>query len=130
MGEDMTETVIRLTDAPQFGDDGTEITGYASPTRGSESVSAWKVLLHPGAGSPIHQLTSGEAFIALAGRGRFEFDGRAHELRAGDAICVPPSVPFRVVNAADEPFEAVCCMAAGGQGQIGDGEPFTPPWAA
>ena len=64
----MPETVIRLTDAPRFGDDGTEITGYASPTRGSDSVSAWKVLLQPGAGSPVHRLSTGEAFIALAGQ--------------------------------------------------------------
>ena len=127
----MQETIIRRGDAPRFGEDGTEITGYASPTRGSSRVSAWRLLLRPGAGSPVHTLTEGEAFIALAGHGTFEFDGRAHEVDAGDAICVPPGVPFRVANAggADEPFEAICCMVAGGQGRIGDGEPFTPPWA-
>jgi quercetin dioxygenase-like cupin family protein len=125
------ETIIRRGDAPRFGDDGTEIIGYASPTRGSEKVSAWKVRLQPGAGSPVHRLTEGEAFIALAGRGRFEFDGRVHEIAAGDAICVPPGVPFRLANASPdgEPFDAICCMVAGGQGQIGDGDPFTPPWA-
>jgi quercetin dioxygenase-like cupin family protein len=124
------ETVIRRDAAPRFGSEGTEITGYASPSRGSESVSAWKVRLAPGAGSPLHRLTHGEAFIALAGRGRFEFASRAHELSAGDAICVPAGTPFRLANEGDEPFEAICCMAAGGMGQIDDGEPFTPPWAA
>jgi hypothetical protein len=40
-------------------------------------------------------------------------------------------VPFRLANASvdEEPFEAICCMVAGGQGQIGDGDAFTPPWA-
>jgi quercetin dioxygenase-like cupin family protein len=125
------ETIIRRGDAPRFGENGTEIIGYASPTRGSEKLSAWKVRLSPGAGSPVHTLTEGEAFIALAGRGTFEFDGRVHELGAGDAICVPPGVPFRLAaaEAAEEPFEAICCMVAGGQGLIGDGDPFTPPWA-
>jgi quercetin dioxygenase-like cupin family protein len=93
-------------------------------------VAAWKVLLPPGAASPVHQLTEGEAFIALAGRGTFEFSERVHEIATGDAICVPPHTPFRLANGADEPFEAICCMVAGGQGQIGDGEPFTPPWAS
>ena len=125
----MQETIIRGDTAPRFGDDGTEITGYASPTRGSERVSAWKVRLEPGAASPIHRLTEGEAFIALAGRGTFEFADRVHEIGAGDAICVPPELPFRLANAAQEPFEAICCMVAEGKGQIGDGEPFTPPWA-
>jgi mannose-6-phosphate isomerase-like protein (cupin superfamily) len=46
------------------------------------------------------------------------------------AICVPPHSPFHLANEGEEPFEAICCMAATGQGQIGDGEPFTPPWAA
>jgi mannose-6-phosphate isomerase-like protein (cupin superfamily) len=126
----MRETIIRHRDAPRFGDEGTEITGYASPTRGSVAVSAWKVVLHPGAASPVHQLTDTEAFIALRGRGTFAFDDRTHELGAGDAICVPASTPFHLANAGDEPFEAICCMAATGQGQVGDGEPFTPPWAA
>ena len=126
----MPETVIRLADAPRFGDDGIEMTGYASPARGSAAVSAWKVVLHPGAASPVHQLTDTEAFIMLRGRGTFAFDGRTHELAPGDAICVPARTPFHLANAGDEPFEAICCMAASGQGQIGDGEPFTPPWAA
>ena len=77
----MPETVIRHDDAPRFGDEGTEITGYASPTRGSDAVSAWKVVLHPGAASPVHQLTDTEAFITLRGRGTFAFDDRRHELR-------------------------------------------------
>jgi mannose-6-phosphate isomerase-like protein (cupin superfamily) len=125
----MNETVIRHDDAPRFGLEGTEITGYASPSRGGGAVSAWKLLLHPGTTSPVHQLTRGEVFIALAGRATYEFGERAHEIGAGDAICVPPHVAFCVSNGSGEPFEAICCMAAGGQGQIGDGEPFTPPWA-
>jgi len=123
------ETIIRAEEAPTFGADDIEITGYASPTRGSERVSAWKVRLPPGAASPVHQLTEGEAFIALEGRGTFELGDRRHEITAGDAICVPPEVPFRLANSAGEPFEAICCMVVGGKGQIGDGEPFTPPWA-
>jgi quercetin dioxygenase-like cupin family protein len=126
----MSETVIRATDAPKFGEDGTDITGYASPSRGSGTVSAWRLVLAPGAGSPVHSLDTDEVFLVLAGRGTFEVEDRRHELRAGDTICVPPHLSFRLGNAHDEPFEAIACMAAGGRGRIGDGEPFVPPWAA
>jgi quercetin dioxygenase-like cupin family protein len=125
----MTETVIRGAEAPRFGQDGTQVVGYASPTRGSEAVSAWKVALDPGAASPRHELTHGEVFIVLDGNARFEVEGRSHELGAGDAICVPPGTRFEVSNDGPEMFTAICCMAAGGQARIGDGEPFPIPWA-
>jgi hypothetical protein len=46
-----------------------EIVGYASPARGSHAISAWKVLLQPGAASPTHRLTEGEAFKPLGNYG-------------------------------------------------------------
>jgi quercetin dioxygenase-like cupin family protein len=125
----MPETVIRHEHAPRFGDAGTAITGYASPTRGSATVSAWKVELQPGASSPDHELTHGEAFLVLSGRATFDVEGRRHVLAAGDAICVPPDTEFRLANEDEEPFAAICCMAAGGRARIGDGEPAAPPWA-
>jgi quercetin dioxygenase-like cupin family protein len=126
----MEETVIRAADAPSFGDDGTDVTGYASPSRGSQSVAAWRVVLSPGAGSPLHSLDTDQVFLILGGLGTFEVEGRRHQLKPGDTICVPPDHDFRVANEAESPFEAIVCMAAGGQARIGDGEPFVAPWAA
>jgi len=125
----MPETVIRGSAAPQFEQYGTRVTGYASPTRGSESVSAWKVSLDPGAGSPRHELTHGEVFIVLSGNARFDVEGRRHELGAGDAICVPPQTRFSLSNDGPERFTAICCMVAGGRARIEDGELFSIPWA-
>jgi quercetin dioxygenase-like cupin family protein len=125
----LTETVIRKTDAPTFGDDGTHITGYASPSRGADAVAAWRVVLDPGAASPPHETTKGEAFLVLAGTATFDVDGRRHEVGAGDAICVPPHTSFTWGNEHDEPLETVCCMAGGGKARIGDGALFAIPWA-
>jgi mannose-6-phosphate isomerase-like protein (cupin superfamily) len=125
----MTETIIRGSDAPQFGGDGTHITGYGSPTRGSQTVAAWQVALEPGVGSPEHRLTHDEVFIVLSGEATFEVEGRCHVVGRGDAICVPPDIAFRLSNPGSERFTAICCMAAGGQARIGDGEPFPIPWA-
>lgn len=53
-------------------------------------------------------------------------DGRAE---TGDAIVVPAGVEFELANAGAVPLRLVCCLPVGGQGVIGDGAPFTPPWA-
>src|SRR2546421_226052 len=101
----MNETIIRADDAPRFGQDGVAVVGYASPSRGGASVAAWRLTLEPGAASPVHELTDGEAFVALAGSATFEFDGRRREVGGGDAIWVPADLPFRLVNEGDKPFE-------------------------
>jgi mannose-6-phosphate isomerase-like protein (cupin superfamily) len=122
-------TIIRDHDAPRFGEDGVTVTGLASPSRGCATVSAWRVVLAPGAGSPEHTLTSDEAFVALRGRARVELDGAAHDLAAGDCLVVAPERRFRITNDGPEPFEAVCCMAAGGQAVVAGQGAFPPPWA-
>jgi mannose-6-phosphate isomerase-like protein (cupin superfamily) len=123
-------TIIREQDAPRFGQDGVEVTGLASPSRGCQSVSAWRVVLHPGASSPEHTLTSDEAFVALRGRASVALDGEAHDLAPGDCLIVAPGRRFAIRNDAGEPFEAVCCMAAGGQAVVEGEGSFVPPWAA
>lgn len=122
-------TVIRHAEAPRFGHAGTEVLGYASPSRGQASVALWQLQLAPGTQSPLHQLTAGEAFLALSGEVVVQLADHAQVLRAGDGLWVPPGLPFRLHNAGREPFVAVACMVAGGQAQIGDGPPFVPPWA-
>jgi len=123
-------SIIREHDAPRFSDDGVEVTGLAAPSRGCASVSAWRVVLHPGAGSPAHTLTSDEAFVALRGRAQVDLDGATHDLAAGDCLIVAPDRAFSIRNDGDEPFEAVCCMAAGGRAVVAGQEAFVPPWAA
>jgi mannose-6-phosphate isomerase-like protein (cupin superfamily) len=123
-------TIIRDQEAPRFGGDGVRVTGLASPSRGCASISAWRVVLEPGAASPEHTLTSDEAFVALRGTARVELDGEAHDLGAGDCLVVAPERPFSIRNDGAEPFEAVCCMAAGGEAVVAGEGAFVPPWAA
>ena len=123
-------TIIRDEQAPRFDGDGVVVTGLASPSRGCASISAWRVVLDPGAASPEHTLTSDEAFVALRGTARVELDGEAHEIAAGDCLVVAPDRSFRIRNDGDEPFEAVCAMAAGGRAVVAGQGTFVPPWAA
>jgi mannose-6-phosphate isomerase-like protein (cupin superfamily) len=122
-------TIIRDHDAPRFGDDGVNVTGLAAPSRGCATVSAWRVVLDPGAGSPEHTLTSDEAFVALRGTATVTLDGADHDLGAGDCLVVAPERAFSIRNDGPEPFEAVCCMAAGGRAVVAGQGAFAPPWA-
>ena len=125
----MAATLIRKQDAPRFEVAGAEVTGYASPSRGSGSLAAWRVALRPGASSPVHSLETDEVFIALRGQAEFHLDGQVLSVGAGDGLTVAAGTSFRIVVTSAEGFEAAACVPAGSRARIGDGEPFAPPWA-
>jgi quercetin dioxygenase-like cupin family protein len=104
-------------------------TSLATPSRGSTETSVWAVEIAPGPPGVQHRLTREEVFVVLAGRAQVLLDGERSRAAAGDAIVVPPGVPFALAAAGDEPLRALCCLPVGGQGQLEDGAPFTPPWA-
>jgi mannose-6-phosphate isomerase-like protein (cupin superfamily) len=120
--------VISATQAPVFDQPGTRVVGLAAPSRGSTEIAAWRLRLAPGAASPEHVLTAEEVFIALAGSAVADLDGVPHRVAAGDALVVPPRVPFRIATDGDVAFEAVACMRAGGLATV-DSRTFAPPWA-
>lgn len=35
----------------------------------------------------------------------------------------------RFLDGVEHPLTALCCLPSEGQAVVGDGEPFTPPWA-
>jgi quercetin dioxygenase-like cupin family protein len=108
---------------------GARFTSLATPSRGSTDTSVWLVDLEPGHPGQPHRLTREEVFVVLSGRAEVSLDGAVTSAGPGDAIVVPPGVPFALAAEGGEPLRAVCCLPVGGQGQLPDGEPFTPPWA-
>lgn len=125
----MAATLIRKDQAPRFELPGTQVTGYASPSRGSQSISAWRLELAPGAVSPVHSLETDEVFIALRGAAEFHLDGRVLRVAAGDGLTVCAGTSFKIAVVSEGAFEAAACVPAGCRARIGDGEPFAPPWA-
>src|SRR5690242_4085220 len=59
--------IIRSQDAPRFVAGGTTATGYASPSRGAQGLSLWRVALAAGETTPPHTLSHEEVFLALDG---------------------------------------------------------------
>ena len=110
--------------------EGTSFTSLATPSRGSTAETAiWRVAIEPGTKPTPHALTREEIFVVLSGSADVTIDAARATAQAGDAIVVPPGVPFRLANAADEPLELLCCLPVGGQARLDDGTQFTPPWA-
>ncbi|WP_108124321.1 cupin domain-containing protein [Saccharospirillum mangrovi] len=104
-------------------------TALATPTLGSRETSVWIVEIPPDSPATPHQLTHEEVFIVLQGTAEVTLGDQIEQASAGGAIIVPPDTLFQVRNNGTETFKAVCCLPVGGQAKIGDGEPFTPPWA-
>src|SRR5260370_37660786 len=94
----MKPTVVRLQDAPRFEVEGTAVTAYASPSRGSQALSAWRLALAAGAQSPLHTLEVDEGFLALAGAGEFHAGGEVLRVHAGDGITIPAGTELRIVS--------------------------------
>jgi len=121
--------IIRDQDAPRFVAGGTTATGYASPSRGTQGLSLWRIALVAGESSPPHTLSQEEVFLALDGSATATIDGRDEEVRPGDCLIVPPDTPF-VIGAGADGFGAVCAMRSDGRATImPDGPTMTPPWA-
>jgi quercetin dioxygenase-like cupin family protein len=101
----------------------------ASPSLGSAETSVWRVRLEPGTPGLPHRLTREEIFVVLAGSATASLDGAPHPLSEGSTLVLPAGVELSLATGA-EPLDAVVCLPVGGQGVVGEGEPFTPPWAA
>lgn len=43
-----------------------------------------------------------QVYYFLSGRAQMKIDGQVHEVREGDAVCVPPRVKHQLVNPGDE----------------------------
>ncbi len=75
------------------------------------------------------RVTREEILVVLAGSATASLDGAAQPLAAGSTLVLPAGVELSL-ETGEAALEAIVCLPVGGQGVIGDGEPFTPPWAA
>lgn len=121
--------VLTAPDSPTHQLPGTRFTALAGPSRGARDTSVWRVEIAPGTPTAPHAVTREEIFVVLSGRAGFTVGDQQQEARAGDAVLVPPDTTFAIGCLGDEPMIALCLLPVGGQAQLPDGEPFTPPWA-
>ena len=123
-------TILRAAQAPHFEIPGVTFVGMASPSRGSEQLCTWKIIVAAGHESDTpHTLDRDEVFMVLSGSVRLALSGEA--LGPGDAMVVPAGEKIQLANPGTDPAEVIVAIPAGFSATGADGTPFgTPPWAA
>lgn len=69
-----------------------------------------------------------EVFVVRSGRLSGTLDGEPCEVGPGDALIVPPGVPFGLGNDGSESARVVVCTSAGVRATL-DGRTVVPPWS-
>ncbi len=105
---------VRLEDREAFvtadGSTIREIAGIPSGNAVNQSLAEASV---PPGGATIEHLhrRSEELYHFTAGAGRMRLGDREGAVRAGDTVVIPPGVPHKLWNTADEPLVLLCCCA-------------------
>lgn len=121
--------IIHATPTHTHDAGSTRFWQLAAPSTGSTEASVWRVEV-PADSEPVaHELTREEILVVLSGTARASLNGIVDEVAVGDAVVVPPHSPFSLSAVGPDPLVALAYLPVGGQAKIGDGEPFTPPWA-
>ncbi|MFY7778212.1 MAG: cupin domain-containing protein [Elstera sp.] len=122
--------LILKKDAPEFAIPGVTFIGLAAPSRGATETAVWRAIIAPETPGQPHALTREEIFVALAGAAEVTVDGETQAFRAGDCLIVKAGQQVCLANPHREAFELIAVLPIGGQAVLGNGEAFTPPWAA
>lgn len=100
----------------------------AVPSRGSSELAIWHLEVAPGVRGEEHTVDREEVFVLRSGRLTGTLGGEPCEAGPGDALIVPPGVPFGLGNDGTEPAHAVVCTSAGVRASL-NGRTVIPPWS-
>ena len=120
--------VIRATEASVHQLHDTNFTSYASPSRGSRELCAWRIEIPARTQGVPHHVSREEVLYVLSGTLRVTVDDQPDEATGGDVILVPAGSRFGVDNLADEPATAWVTTSVGLAAVLPDGSWITPPW--
>jgi quercetin dioxygenase-like cupin family protein len=86
----MSLSVVRATSMRRSETPNAVMTTLASPTQGgTKSVSAWRIVMHPGQQGPRHVFDREQVWHVLSGDADFTVEGETAHLHAGDAVVLP-----------------------------------------
>ncbi len=94
--------------APFDTDERCRITEILNDPRRPEASLAVATVA-PGVTTALHALDGiAETYVILEGSGRVEIDGETAEVRAGDAVLIPPGAAQRIANTGDGTLAIEC----------------------
>jgi mannose-6-phosphate isomerase-like protein (cupin superfamily) len=93
--------------------DGSSIRELAGPPSGNSTNQSLAEATVPPGGETIlhHHVRSEEIYLFTAGAGRMVLGDEEADVRAGDAVVIPPGTPHKLLNPTGEPLVLLCCCA-------------------
>jgi mannose-6-phosphate isomerase-like protein (cupin superfamily) len=99
--------------SPFITKDGSEIRellAHRNSAIRNQSLAEARVL--PGNATQEHyHLRTEEIYYITSGEGKIRIDGEVREVRAGDAIAIPPGQKHKLWNTGDQVLKLLCCCA-------------------
>jgi len=106
--------VVNLDQVPAFETkDGSEIRELlAHRNSGVRNQSLAEARLNPGQNTTEHyHVRTEEIYYITHGSGRMRIEGELQDVRAGDAVAIPPGRKHKLWNTGPEPLRLLCCCA-------------------
>lgn len=106
--------VFNLDTQPPFTTkDGSEIRELLSHRNSAlRNQSLAEARLQPGQATDEHyHARSEEIYYFTHGSGRMRIEGELREVKAGDAVAIPPGRKHKLWNTGVEPLRLLCCCA-------------------
>ena len=120
--------IVHADDAVIHELDGTRFVSYASPSRGSAELCAWRLEVPAGSVGIAHTITREEIFCVLAGTLRVTLDGETSQAGPGDVVLAGAGTTLSVGNPGDAMATVWVTTSVGIEAEFGDGSRIVPPW--
>ena len=106
--------VKNIDEVPAFitkdGSEIRELLAYRNSVLRNQSLAEARLPVGGGTQEHFHA-TSEEIYFVTHGVGRMRLGEELREVRAGDAIAIPPGVRHKLWNTGGEPLRFLCCCA-------------------
>jgi mannose-6-phosphate isomerase-like protein (cupin superfamily) len=103
-----------LSAAPPFvtkdGSEIRELLAYRNSSIRNQSLAEARLPVGASTQEHYHAKTE-EIYFITAGRGRMRIEEDMAEVKAGDAIAIPPGRKHKLWNTGNEPLTLLCCCA-------------------
>ena len=106
--------VTNLNDVPAFitkdGSEIRELLAYRNSAIRNQSLAAARLPVGGSTAEHYHPKTE-ELYYITAGVGRIRIEGEIRDVKAGDAIAIPPGQKHKLWNLGEETLTLLCCCA-------------------
>ena len=106
--------IVNLDQVPAFetkdGSEIRELLAHRNSVVRNQSLAEARLAIGQATTEHYHVKTE-EIYYITQGTGRMRIENEVREVRAGDAVAIPPGVRHKLWNTGTEPLRLLCCCA-------------------